>query len=271
MPELPEVETTRRGIAPYLIGARIEGAVVRESRLRYPIPADLPAMIAGQSVHDLRRRGKYLLLELEKGTLLLHLGMSGSLRVLPVSSPPGIHDHVDLILNNGHCVRLHDPRRFGALLWITAPPEEHSLIRHLGPEPLKDGFDGRYLHSRSRTRRIAVKNFIMDARTVVGVGNIYANESLFLARIHPARHCNRISLERYQCLANEIKGVLRHAIEQGGTSLRDFVREDGNPGYFSLSLQVYGRENAPCPTCGKLLSQRRIGQRSSFFCSRCQH
>jgi len=271
MPELPEVETTRRGIAPYLVGARIAGVVVRDPRLRYPVPADLPQVVAGRAVVDLRRRGKYLLLGLDDGTLLLHLGMSGSLRVLPADVAPGPHDHVDLILDNGRCLRLRDPRRFGALLWITGPAEDHPLIRHLGPEPLEDGFDGSYLYSRSRSRRVAVKNFIMDARIVVGVGNIYANESLFLARIHPSRACGRISLERYRRLADEIKGVLRHAIGQGGTSLRDFVREDGNPGYFSLSLNVYGRANEPCPICGTPLSQRRIGQRSSFFCARCQH
>lgn len=270
MPELPEVETTRRGIAPYLLGSRIAGVLVRDPRLRYPVPPHLPAEVAGQHVVGLRRRGKYLLLELEKGTLLLHLGMSGSLRVLSSDTPPGPHDHIDLILDSGRCVRLRDPRRFGALLWITGPAADHPLIRHLGPEPLEDGFDGRYLHARSRARRVAVKNFIMDGRIVVGVGNIYANESLFLSRIHPARGCGRISLERYQRLADQIKGVLRHAIEQGGTSLRDFVREDGHPGYFGQSLNVYGRDCEPCPNCGAALSQRRIGQRSSFFCSRCQ-
>lgn len=270
MPELPEVETTLRGVRPYLEGRRIADLRVRDGRLRYPVPPDLAAILTGQGIHGLRRRGKYLLLDLDRGTLLIHLGMSGSLRVLPESSPPGPHDHIDLVLADGPCLRLRDPRRFGAFLWLTGCAEAHPLLAHLGPEPLEDGFDGDYLHRLSRGRRSAVKAFIMDAGVVVGVGNIYANEALFLAGIHPSRACGRIGLERYRTLAGRIRAVLAAAIAQGGTSLRDFVQEDGSPGYFAQSLKVYGRTGEPCPTCAAPIRQRRIGQRASFYCPRCQ-
>ena len=271
MPELPEVETTLRGVRPHLEGRRIAGLLVREPRLRYPVPPDLGANLAGQRIDGLRRRGKYLLLDLDGGTLLIHLGMSGSLRVLPQPSPPGPHDHLDLLLADGRCLRLRDPRRFGAFLWLTSPAEAHPLLAHLGPEPLGDGFDGDYLHRASRGRRIAIKAFIMDGGVVVGVGNIYANEALFLAGIHPQRACGRIGLDRFRSLAGHIRAVLAAAIAQGGTSLRDFVQEDGSPGYFAQSLKVYGRTGEPCPTCASPIRQRRIGQRSSFYCPRCQH
>jgi formamidopyrimidine-DNA glycosylase len=270
MPELPEVETTLRGIAPYLMGARISGVEVREPRLRWPVPGGLAAVVAGQRITNLRRRGKYLLIGLECGTLLIHLGMSGSLRVLPRDSPPGTHDHIDIRLDSGRCLRLRDPRRFGAFLWLNGPPEQHPLLQHLGPEPLGPELDGDYLYGLSRGRHAAVKAFLMDARVVAGVGNIYANESLFLAGIHPGRPCNRISQTRYRVLADCMKQVLEAAISKGGTSLRDFVREDGSAGYFSLSLAVYGRTGAACPKCGAAIRQRRIGQRSSFYCPRCQ-
>lgn len=274
MPELPEVETTLRGIRPYLLGRRIQALAVREPRLRLPVPPDLPAWLAGRPVLGLSRRAKYLLIEIEGGTLILHLGMSGSLRVLPSDSPPAKHDHLDLVLSDGLCLRLRDPRRFGLLVWTPDPPTiavaRHPLLRDLGPEPLGDAFDGAHLYRESRRRRLAVKPFLMDGGVVVGVGNIYANESLFRSGIHPARGCHRIGLERYQRLAEAIRSVLGAAIAQGGTSLRDFVQEDGNPGYFAQSLQVYGRGGEPCPSCGEPLRQRRIGQRSSFYCPRCQ-
>jgi formamidopyrimidine-DNA glycosylase len=270
VPELPEVETTLRGVRPYLEGRRIADLKVRDGRLRYPVPPDLGATLAGQRIAGLRRRGKYLLLDLDRGTLLIHLGMSGSLRVMPASAQPGPHDHIDLILADGPCLRLRDPRRFGAFLWLTGAAEAHRLLVHLGPEPLGDGFDGDYLHRASRGRRVAVKAFIMDAGVVVGVGNIYANEALFLAGIHPNRSAGRIGLDRYRTLAKRIRAVLAAAIEQGGTSLRDFVQEDGNPGYFAQSLKVYGRAGEPCPTCAAPIRQRRIGQRASFYCPRCQ-
>lgn len=270
VPELPEVETTLRGITPHLRGKRIDRLLVRERRLRYPIPEGTEDQVRGERIVGVRRRGKYLLLDLECGTALIHLGMSGSLRVLSADTPPKKHDHLDLCLVGGTCLRLRDPRRFGIFLWTPDPPGDHRLLSHLGPEPLGLGFDGDYLYRLSRARRSAVKTFIMDAKVVVGVGNIYANESLYLAGIHPARPCNRIGRERYLRLATEIAQVLASAIEQGGTSLRDFVKEDGSPGYFALSLKVYGREGKPCIGCGASVRQRRIGQRSSFFCPRCQ-
>lgn len=270
MPELPEVETALRGIAPHLRGERIDRLLVRERRLRCLVPADTEDRVRGQRIEGLRRRGKYLLLDLERGTLLIHLGMSGSLRVLSSLTAPGKHDHLDLRLSGGSCLRLRDPRRFGVFLWTPDPPEEHPLLAHLGPEPLGSGFDGDYLYELSRGRSASIKAFVMDSRVVVGVGNIYANESLSLAGIHPARACGRIGLERYRRLVSKIALVLNAAIEQGGTTLRDFVQENGNPGYFALSLKVYGRQGQPCAVCGTSIRQRRIGQRSSFFCPKCQ-
>ena len=269
MPELPEVETCRRGLAPHLVGRRILGLRVREPRLRWPIAADTGSRVSGQRILALARRGKYLLLELQQGTVLIHLGMSGSLRVLPPSTPPGAHDHVDLLLDDGRCLRLRDPRRFGSLHW-TADPAAHPLLRGLGPEPLEPGFDGAYLHRRARGRRAAVKGFLMDSRIVVGIGNIYASESLFLAGIHPQRAAGRIGAARYRALADAVRVVLQAAIAAGGTSLRDFVQEDGAPGYFAHSLRVYGRAGAPCRACATPIRQRRIAQRSSFYCPRCQ-
>ncbi|MEA1048292.1 bifunctional DNA-formamidopyrimidine glycosylase/DNA-(apurinic or apyrimidinic site) lyase [Lamprobacter modestohalophilus] len=271
MPELPEVETSLRGIAPHLVGRRIARLEVRDYRLRWPIPADTAECLAGQTIIALRRRGKYLLFDLEEGVLLLHLGMSGSLRVLPATTMPGLHDHVDLCLEDGQCLRFRDPRRFGMLQWTPRPAEAHPLLRDLGPEPLGPVFSGDYLYQRSRGRRAPIKTFIMDSHVVVGVGNIYANESLHLARIHPNRAAGRISRERLDRLAGAIRSVLADAIAQGGTSLRDFVQEDGNPGYFAQSLRVYGRTEQPCPSCGGPIRQCRIGQRSSFYCAVCQH
>ena len=269
MPELPEVETTRRGISPHILEREIRGLVVRQPRLRWPIPQDLADLLHGQRILAVGRRAKYLLLRTASGTLLIHLGMSGSLRVLPPSVSPGPHDHVDLLFEHC-CLRLRDPRRFGAVLWTSEPVVQHPLLRHLGPEPLGRDFDGEWLYRQASKRHGPVKNFIMDGKVVVGVGNIYASEALFHAGIHPHRPCNRISRQRYLRLAEEIKQVLTSAIRQGGTSLRDFQREDGRPGYFSQQLQVYGREGQPCPRCGHPIKQRRIGQRSSFFCGHCQ-
>ncbi len=269
MPELPEVETTRRGIEPHLLGRTIQHLIVRQPRLRWPIPRQLEKRLPGERILAVERRAKYLFLRLTGGTLILHLGMSGSLRILPAETRPGPHDHVDLVLGE-QVLRLRDPRRFGALLWTAADPARHRLIQPLGPEPLEGGFDGDHLYRLSRNRKIAVKNFIMESKVVVGVGNIYASESLFRAGIHPARPCGRIALERYRRLAEEIKQVLQEAIAQGGTTLKDFQREDGSAGYFAQKLQVYGRENSPCPDCGRPIVRRLIGQRSSFYCTRCQ-
>jgi formamidopyrimidine-DNA glycosylase len=270
MPELPEVETTLRGIAPRLRGAWIDGLLVRERRLRYPVPADTESRVREQRIRGLARRGKYLLLHLQRGSILIHLGMSGSLRLLASDTPPAQHDHLDLRLRGGTCLRLRDPRRFGIFLWTPDPPLNHRLLAHLGPEPLEAGFDGDYLYQCSRSRHCAVKSLIMDARVVVGVGNIYASESLYRAGIHPARPCNRVGRVRYQRLATVVRELLASAIAQGGTTLRDFLRDDGSPGYFALSLQVYGRAGKPCPGCGTPIRQRRIAQRSSFYCPRCQ-
>jgi formamidopyrimidine-DNA glycosylase len=219
MPELPEVETTRRGIAPHLEGRTIKGLVVRQPRLRWPIPTSLKRNLPGQKINTVERRAKYLLLHLDKGTLILHLGMSGSLRILPADTAPGPHDHVDLLFD-GQCLRLRDPRRFGAMLWTRSDPAKHALIHHLGPEPLSNAFDAEHLYQKSRRRHGPVKNFIMDGKVVVGVGNIYASEALFRAHIHPTRPCNRISKARYQRLVAAIKAVLAEAIAQGGTTLR---------------------------------------------------
>jgi formamidopyrimidine-DNA glycosylase len=275
VPELPEVETTLRGIRPHLAGRRIEAMVVRDPRLRLPIPPDLPARLAGQLIGPLSRRAKYLLIEVAGGSLILHLGMSGSLRVVAAQAPPMKHDHVDLVLTDGRALRFHDPRRFGLMIWTPDPPAlavaRHPLLCDLGPEPLEDGFDGDHLYRASRGRRVAVKSFVMDAGVVVGVGNIYASESLFLAGIHPARACHRIAAARYRRLAETIRTVLNASIVQGGTTLRNFVQEDGNPGYFARSLRVYGRTGQPCLNCGIPLREQRIGQRSSFFCPSCQH
>ncbi len=269
MPELPEVETTRRGIAPHILGKRVEDIIIRQPKLRWPIPSNLKSQLQFKQILDVGRRGKYLLLQTDNGTLLLHLGMSGSLRILPPGTPPGAHDHFDLLFDDC-CLRLRDPRRFGAVLWTREPIEEHKLICHLGPEPLSDNFDGTHLHQHAQQRRTAVKNLIMDGKVVVGVGNIYANEALFMAGIHPARPCNRISAARYIRLAERTKKILAAAIEKGGTTLRDFQRENGNPGYFAQELKLYGKDGAPCPNCGNPIKQRRIGQRSSFYCGQCQ-
>ncbi len=271
MPELPEVETTRRGIEPHLLGHRVESVIVRDPRLRWPVPAELPEALRGQRIEAVERRAKYLLLRTHAGTAILHLGMSGSLRVLPAGTPAERHDHVDLVLDSGQALRLHDPRRFGALLWTRDDPLQHPLLAHLGPEPLTAAFDGERLYRLSRGRRGPVKSFIMDNHIVVGLGNIYANEALFRAGIHPLRAAGRIGRERYDKLAEAARTVLTAAIAAGGTTLRDFTREDGKPGYFRIELQVYGHAGEPCPACGTALRQTVIGQRSSFYCPHCQH
>ena len=269
MPELPEVETTRRGIAPHIDRQTVSGAVVRQAMLRWPVP-DLATLLTGHTVRGVERRAKYLLLRFDHGSLIIHLGMSGNLRVLAAGSPPRTHDHVDLVFGN-RCLRLHDPRRFGAVLWADGDPLKHPRLRELGPEPLSDAFDGGLLHRAARGRKIAVKSLLMDGRIVVGVGNIYATEALFHAGIHPARASQRVSHARFDRLADEVKKVLAHAIERGGTTLRDFVNESGEPGYFAQELFVYGRAGQPCKVCGSAIRTRQVGQRASAFCPRCQH
>jgi formamidopyrimidine-DNA glycosylase len=270
MPELPEVETTRRAIAPALEGQTIARLLVRERRMRWPIPTGLEQALRKQPIPAVRRRAKYLLLETPKGTALIHLGMSGHLRVLPKNTPAQKHDHWDLLLENDTLLRLHDPRRFGALLWTTDDPEQHALLQNLGPEPLSSAFNAADLYTRSRGRSAAVKAFIMDQHIVVGVGNIYANEALFLAGIDPRRAAGRITLARYERLVASIKSVLSAAIEVGGTTLRDFYSADGERGYFTQQLHVYGRGGLPCLSCGRTLKEARIGQRASVWCPSCQ-
>ena len=270
MPELPEVETTLRGIEPYLLHNQIKQIIVRNASLRWPIPSqDLP-VLHGCTIDALSRRAKYVLIHTSKGSLILHLGMSGSVRIVDTSVEPEKHDHVDIILGDGKVMRFNDPRRFGCLLFSVSDPLQHKLIKHLGPEPLSAEFNGDYLYQQSRKRTIAIKNFIMDGKVVVGVGNIYASESLFMSGIKPTMAANKLSSKRYAKLAHSIKKVLAKAIESGGTSLRDFTQSDGKPGYFGQELQVYGREAEPCLVCGTEIKQVVIGQRSSFYCPRCQ-
>jgi formamidopyrimidine-DNA glycosylase len=282
MPELPEVETTLRGIAPALTGRTITDVVVRNPALRWPVPEEVRRARDSRIV-GCRRRAKYLLIELEGslaqpgnptgapgGGLLMHLGMSGSLRICDGREAPRKHDHYDLVLEEGACLRFNDPRRFGALLWWDHPAENHTLLRDLGPEPLSDEFTGEALWRRSRGRKTAVKNFIMDGRIVVGVGNIYASEALFMAGIHPSRPAGRIAQVRYQALALSIRDVLKRAIRLGGTTLRDYLNSDSRPGYFAQELLVYEREGQPCFQCGTPIRRRVIGQRSSYYCHRCQ-
>jgi len=269
MPELPEVETTRRGLAPHLLGRAIHGVILRRADLRWPIPADIEQRLPGQRIQDVRRRAKYLLLDTDAGSAVLHLGMSGSLRVLPGDTPVRTHDHVDISLDNGQLLRFNDPRRFGSLLWQPAG-QTHPLLQGLGPEPLDEAFDGDYLFALSRGRKAAIKTFLMDQAVVVGVGNIYAAESLFMAGISPLRPAGEVSRERYRRLAVAVKQILGHAITRGGTTLRDFISPDGAPGYFEQELAVYGREGEPCRRCGRMLRHATIGQRASVWCGSCQ-
>jgi len=270
MPELPEVETTRRGITPHVTGRTVSRIIVREPRLRWPVSRRLAAGLAGQLVEHVGRRAKYLLLETANGTAILHLGMSGSLRIIDGDSPAGKHDHVDLLLDTGKAVRFTDPRRFGSLHWTTRPAQTHRLLRDLGPEPLDDAFSGSHLYDLSRRRRVAVKNFIMNSHVVVGIGNIYASEALYMAGIHPKRMAGRISLQKYSLLAEVVKEVLQDAIAAGGTTVRDFVDGDGKPGYFRQHLNVYGKAGEACISCRVPIREIRLGQRSTFYCPKCQ-
>jgi formamidopyrimidine-DNA glycosylase len=270
MPELPEVETTRRGIASHLEGRRVVEVVLRRRKLRYPVPQTLLADLPGQRIEQVERRGKYLLLRTDAGTVLLHLGMSGSLRLVPADSPAEKHDHLDIVIEGGSALRFRDPRRFGAVLWLRGDPFAHELLAHLGPEPLSDEFDAEYFYRRSRKRKQAVKLFIMDSRHVVGVGNIYANEALFRAGIRPQLAAGRLSRPRCERLVAAIKEVLEEAVGQGGTTLRDFVDGSGRPGYFKQQLNVYGREGEACYRCGAKIRHLRQGQRATYYCPACQ-
>jgi formamidopyrimidine-DNA glycosylase len=268
MPELPEVEITRQGLSPHVCALRIESVCVREGRLRQKVAPDLAQVLAQQRIHTLTRRGKYLIFGCDDGQLLVHLGMSGSLRLTDRNSVVQKHDHIDIILENGTIIRYRDPRRFGMFLWCHPPL---ALLQNLGPEPLENEFSGIYLHARAQRRRQAVKIFLMNNQIVVGVGNIYANESLFLTRIHPARAAGDISLCEYEHLAANVRIVLKAALAQGGTTLRDFVNGEGQPGYFSQFLRVYGREGVACVNeCGHVIQRCVLGQRASYYCPQCQ-
>lgn len=270
MPELPEVETTRQGLLPHVVGRRIRGAVVRNANLRWPVPRDLSRRLEGEEVIDVRRRGKYLVFDCRRGHLLVHLGMSGRLTLVPHDKPPRIHDHVDVRFEGARTLRLTDPRRFGAMLWIAGRAEDHALLRGLGLEPLEDAFTGKALHEKARGRRVAVKHFLMDSRIVTGVGNIYASEALFHAGIHPLRSAGRISRPRWERLARSVRSTLERAIEAGGTTLRDFASAEGHPGRFRNRCAVYGREGKPCRVCGTAIRAVRQGQRSTYYCPSCQ-
>lgn len=269
MPELPEVETTRRGLVPLLSGTRITALIVRERRLRWPIEPALETLLPGRAITRIDRRGKYLLLNLGEGTLIIHLGMSGSLQVVPAAKPPGPWDPFDLQVTGDQALRMRDPRRFGALLY-SRDPSSHPLLRHLGPEPLEPDFHGAHLHRRAHGRRIAVRDFLLNGQIVAGIGNIYANEALFTAGIRPGRPAGRISLERYDRLALAIVTVLKRAIAVGGTTLKDFSGSDGRPGYFQQQLKVYGRTGEPCLDCGSPIIRLTRLARSGFYCPHCQ-
>jgi formamidopyrimidine-DNA glycosylase len=270
MPELPEVETTRRGIAAHILAERVIRIIVREPRLRWPVPSDLNKRISGQHVRKVDRRGKYLLLYTDRDCLIIHLGMSGSLRVIKYNARPEKHDHVDIVFESGTILRYRDPRRFGSFHLAQGDPNNHKLLADLGPEPLSVDFTSDYLFQKSRGRKQVIKNFIMDSKLVVGVGNIYANEALYASGISPKRQAGRVSRANYDKLVPAIKTILTQAIKAGGTTLRDFVSGEGNPGYFSQDLKVYGRAEEPCVQCDKPIKLVRLGQRSSYYCSYCQ-
>ena len=269
MPELPEVEITRQGLLP-LINQTVSRVVIRNPSMRWPIPNHLPTTLANKSLLSLKRRAKYILAEFENGTLLIHLGMSGHISLLDRNYPPEKHDHFDIQFENQQVLRLNDPRRFGAVLWAGESPETHVLLSSLGPEPLSDAFNGQYLFKQIRKRKAAIKVTIMDAKLVVGVGNIYANESLFRSRINPQLPANQLSLKQCERLEAEIKTTLAAALKAGGSSLRDFAAVNGKPGYFQQSYFVYGRADQPCKVCSNLIKNIRLGQRSTFFCQHCQ-
>ena len=270
MPELPEVETTKRGIEPFLKNATVSNIIVRNPNLRWKVDPELAVILKNQKVKGICRRAKYLLLAFDKGTLILHLGMSGSLRVVTKNIAVEKHDHIDICLDNEKIIRFRDPRRFGSVLWTEGAIENHRLLNRLGPEPLEENFHGDYLFASTRGRKRAIKQHIMDNHIVVGVGNIYASESLFKAGIHPGASCNQLSKQSLVRLSNEIKNILQAAIEQGGTTLKDFSNVEGQPGYFAQKLYVYGRKNEPCLICTTKIEQITQGQRSSYFCAKCQ-
>lgn len=259
-----------RGIAPYLEGQTLMRLEVRDRRLRWPIPPRLNANVKGQRIQSLERRGKYILIHLERGGMLIHLGMSGSMRIVTSATPPEKHDHFDMETESGSIVRYRDPRRFGCLLWHPKDIRKHVRLQNLGVEPLSESFSGKILFEASRKRRVPVKSLIMNGEIVVGAGNIYASESLFDAAIHPHRRCDRVAIARYEQLAVSIRKILADAIRQGGTTLKDFSGADGSPGYFEQELQVYGRDGEPCTRCGTVIRRVVTAQRATYYCPSCQ-
>lgn len=270
MPELPEVETTCQGIKPVIVGGILNKVILHETRLRWPIPKCLEKL-KNITIIDVTRRAKYILISTCSGTLIIHLGMSGRLNIVPKDTPLKKHDHAVFIFNTGMSLRYNDPRRFGAILWTSEDPNQHSLLKKLGPEPFAKEFQAKYLFNKSRKVKITIKQYIMDASIVVGVGNIYANEALFFAQISPLRKAHSLTLIECKSLVSSIREILKKAIIAGGTTLRDFLAPSGNPGYFSQELLVYGREGMACVNCSKILSSIRIGQRATVYCGICQN
>ena len=270
MPELPEVETTMQGLKPCLEQNFVENVIIRQPQLRWPIPADLPKYLSKKRILKLSRRGKYILMHTDSGTLILHLGMSGSLRIVTHQQPIKLHDHVDIIFSNQLILRFNDPRRFGACLWTSDDPNQHKLLASLGVEPLLEKFTPEYLQKKAANRHVPIKSFIMNSHIVVGVGNIYAAEALFLAGIHPQTPAKLLTLENCQKLVLAIQSILKTAIQHGGTTIRDFINSSGKPGYFAQKLAVYGRAGKPCILCQTPLSMQKISQRSTVFCADCQ-
>ena len=270
MPELPEVETSRRGIEPYLRNKTIRKIEIRQHKLRWPIPENLPSLACGQKIREVCRRAKYIYLKLDNGSIIIHLGMSGSLRICSKDTKPEKHDHIDICISNNKILRLRDPRKFGCVLWTAKDINQHKLIKALGPEPLDNAFTAAYLHSKASKRTCSIKSFIMNSHMVVGVGNIYASESLFKAGINPRRKAGSVSLARLEKLVDAIKLTLHESIEQGGTTLKDFTSEDGQPGYFAQKLLVYGKAGEDCTVCGKPIKQITQQARSTFYCAKCQ-
>ncbi|MBV8802747.1 MAG: bifunctional DNA-formamidopyrimidine glycosylase/DNA-(apurinic or apyrimidinic site) lyase [Gammaproteobacteria bacterium] len=270
MPELPEVETTLRGIVPHILHHRIKKIIIRQYQLRWKIPSDIHLILVNKTLIGAERRGKYILLKTTYGAIIIHLGMSGHLKILTKNQPHRKHDHVDLIFSNNIILRFTDPRRFGAFLWVEGNPFNHSLLKDLGVEPLSKNFSASYLFSQAQNKTTAIKSLIMNSNIVTGIGNIYAAEALFKAGIHPETSAKSLSIERLQLLVKAIKKILRHAIKKGGTTLKDFSDSDGKPGYFSHQLKVYGREGLACIKCHSTLQSIKIGQRSTVYCKRCQ-
>lgn len=270
MPELPEVETTLRGIKPHIEKQSVKEIIIRHPKLRWPMPKEITQILPGQTLRTITRRAKYLLLHFDAGTLILHLGMSGRIRILTEPKAPQKHDHLDMVFANQRTLRFTDPRRFGAVLWTNQDPNQHELLSAIGPEPLSSDFDGNYLFTQSRGKKVPVKVFIMNSNVVAGVGNIYATEALFQAQIYPKTPAGKVTAAQYEKLSRAIKNVLNHAIKKGGTTLKDFSASDGSPGYFSIELQVYGREGKSCVRCKSKLKSMRLAQRATVYCPKCQ-